>query len=89
MPHLLLRLKSDEPIGDELRREVTLLFSRTHLGRIYVVEVDKATAAVFRTADARRTPAQIAVMTSLSPAVVERTLRALGQIGALVTSSNE
>lgn len=89
LPHLLLRLKSDEPIGDELRREVTLLFSRTHLGRIYVVEVDEATAAVFHTVDPGRSPAQIAAMTSLSAAVVEQTLRALGEIGALVSSSHE
>jgi len=34
LPNLLLRLKSAEPTGQELRREVTLLFSRTHLGRI-------------------------------------------------------
>ena len=89
LPNLLLRLKSGEPTGQELRREVTLLFSRTHLGRIYVVEVDEATAAVFHAADARRGPAQIAAMTSLSAAVVQQTLRALGQIGAVVASSPE
>ncbi len=89
LPHLLPRLKSGEPAGQELRREVTLLFSRTHLGRIYVVEVDEATTAVFHAADARRSPAQIAAATSLSAAVVRQTLRALGQIGAVVASSPE
>jgi hypothetical protein len=89
LPNLLLRLKSGEPAGQELRREVTLLFSRTHLGRIYVVEVDEATAAVFHAADARRSPAQIAATTSLSAAVVQQTLRALGQIGAVVAASPE
>jgi hypothetical protein len=59
------------------------------LGRIYVVEVDKATAAVFHTVDPGRSPAQIAAMTSLSAAVVEQSLRALGEIGALVSSSHE
>ena len=89
LPNLLLRLKSGEPTGQELRREVTLLFSRTHLGRIYVVEVDEATTAVFHAADGRRSPAQIAATTALSAAIVHQTLRALGQIGAVVASSPE
>lgn len=89
LPDLLPRLKSDEPIGEELRRQVTLLFSRTHLGRIYVVEGDEATAAVFRAANSGRTPAQIAATTSLSAAVVRQTLRALAQIGAVVASFPE
>lgn len=89
LPDLLPRLKPDEPIGEELQREVTLLFSRTHRGRIYVVEVDDATAAVFHAADARRSPAQIAAMTSHSAVVVQHTLRALEQIGAVVASSQE
>jgi hypothetical protein len=89
LPHLLSRLKSDEPIGEELRREVTLLFSRTHLGRIYVVEVDEATAAVFHAVQSGHGPAQIAATTSLSAAVVQQTVRALEQIGAVVASSQE
>src|SRR5690349_23975103 len=89
LPNLLLRLKSAEPTGQELRREVTLLFSRTHLGRIYVVEVDEATTAVFHAVDGRRSPAQIAATTSLSAAVVQQVLRALAQVGAVVASSTE
>jgi len=87
LPNLLLRLKSAEPTGQELRREVTLLFSRTHLGRIYVVEVDEATTAVFHAADGRRSPAQIAATTALSAAVVQQVLRGLAQVGAVVASS--
>ena len=89
LPNLLPRLKSGEPAGRELRREVTLLFSRTHLGRIYVVEVDEATTAVFYAADGRRSPAQIAASTSLSAAVVQQVLRGLAQVGAVVASSPE
>ncbi len=89
LPRLLQRLKSNEPIGGELRREATLLFSRTHLGRIYVVEVDEATAAVFRTVNSGRSPAQIAATTSLSAAIVQQSLLALAQIGAVVASSQE
>jgi hypothetical protein len=89
LPNLLLRLKSAEPAGEGLRRKVTLLFSRTHLGRIYVVEVDEATTAVFHAADGRRSPAQIAAITALSAALVQQTLRALGHVGAVVASSTE
>ena len=89
LPTLLPRLKSGEPAGQELRREVTLLFSRTHLGRIYVAEVDEATAAVFHAADGRRSPAQIAAISALSSGVVQQTLRALSQVGAVVASSAE
>lgn len=89
LPNLLPRLKSGEPAGQELRREVTLLFSRNHLGRIYVVEVDEATTAVFYAADGRRSPAQIAATSALSSGVVKQTLRALAQVGAIVASSAE
>ena|SRR5579864_9128920 len=89
LPNILPRLKSGEPIGQELRREVTLLFSRTHLGRIYVVEVDEATTAVFHAADGRLSPAQIAASTSLSAAVVQQVLRGLAQVGAVVASFPE
>jgi hypothetical protein len=89
LPDLLPRLKAGAPIGEDLHRDVSLLFSRTHLGRIYVVEVDETTAAVFRAAHAGRSPAQIAATTSLSAAVVQRTLTALAQIGAVVVSYPE
>lgn len=89
LPHLLQRLKSNEPIGGELRREVTLLFSRTHSGRIYVVELDEAMAAVFHAADARRSVAQIAAASSLSVPVVQQTLLALAQIGAVIAPFQE
>jgi hypothetical protein len=86
LPVLLSRLKAGDPLGDELRKDVTLLFSRTHLGRIYVVEVDEATAAVFHACHAQRTPAQIAQATSLPLATIEQTQTALAQLGAVVTS---
>lgn len=89
LPQLLLRLKAEETIGDDLPGEVTLLFSRTPHGRIYVAEVDPATAAVFHAADGRRSPAAIAESTSLSLPVVEHILGGLEELGALVTSSEK
>jgi hypothetical protein len=87
LPELLLCLKSGVAMRAELRREVTLLFSRTALGRIYVMEVDEATAAVFRGASARLSPAQITETTSLPAATVQQALTALAQVGALATLS--
>lgn len=89
LPQLLLRLQADEANGDDLRCQVTLLFSRTPHGRIYVAEVDQATAAIFHAADGRRSPAAIAESTSLSLPMVERTLGGLEELGALVTSSKK
>lgn len=89
LPELLLRLKSGETTGDELRREVTLLFSRTRWGRIYVVEVDAGTAAVFHAARAQIASSQIAETTLLPAATVQQTLTALAQVGALTASSLE
>lgn len=89
LPELLLRLKSGAATGDELRREVTLLFSRTRWGRIYVVEVDAGTAAVFYAALTHFAPSQIAEATSLPAATVQQALTALAQVGALAASSLE
>jgi hypothetical protein len=87
LPELLLRLKSGAAMSAELHVEVTLLFSRTGSGRIYVVEVDADTAAVFHGAGARLSPAQIAETTSLPAATVQHALAALAQVGALATLS--
>lgn len=89
LPQLLLRLKADEATGDDLRCQLTLLFSRTPHGRIYVAEIDQATAAIFQAADGRCSPAAIAASTSLSLSVVEPILGGLEELGALVTSSKK
>ncbi len=87
LPALLPELKTGQPAAGHLPQEVILLFSRTPQGRIYVVEVDDSTAAVFRAADARLSPRQVAEAVSLPAEFVQRTLVALVRIGALVTSS--
>lgn len=89
LPHLLRRLKAGEAIGDDLRREVTLLFSRTPHGRIYVLEVDGATAAIFHAADGSRDGSAIAQSSSLPLPLVQQTLAALQQAGALTSSSEK
>ena len=87
LPALLPELKTGQPAAACLPQEIILLFSRTTQGRIYVVEVDDSTAAVFRAADVRLSARHIAEAISQPAEFVQRTLAALVRIGALVTSS--
>ena len=89
LPDLLLRLKAEEAVNDDLRQAVTLLFSRTPHGRIYVVEVDEITAAIFNAVDGQSNPTAIAQAASLPASQVEQSLAALAQIGAVLTSSEK
>jgi len=89
LPDLLLRLKAEEAVNDDFRQEVTLLFSRTPHGRIYVVEVDEITAAIFNAVDGQSNPTAIAQAASLPASQVEQSLAALAQIGAVLTSSEK
>ena len=83
LPEMLPRLRSGEPGGDDLRRESTLLFSRTHMGRIYVVEVEAAMERIFTAVDGLRTAEQIAGAAGVSPDSARRMLAALANIGAV------
>jgi len=83
LPEMLPRLRAGEAIGDDLRREVTLLFSRTHAGRVYVVEVEPELERVFRATDGQRSVDEISAEAVVP---VERTtaiLRSLAEIGAV------
>ncbi|MGH9508414.1 MAG: hypothetical protein ACRD2Q_05825 [Terriglobales bacterium] len=83
LPEVLERLRSGQPVGDDLRRECTLLFSRTHLGKIFVVELEKDSAAVFRSTNGFRTPEQIASTASVPLEAVVPLLGLFAEIGAV------
>ena len=83
LPQMLPRLRAGELIGDDLQRETTLLFSRTHAGRIYVVEVEPTMEQVFRAVDGRRTVDQIADAAGISTAETRAMLASLANIGAV------
>jgi hypothetical protein len=68
---------------------VTLLFSRTQHGRIYVLELDTTTAAIFHAVDGRRDAALVAQAASLPLTLVQHTLAALEQAGALTSSTGK
>ncbi len=83
LPEVLERLRSGQPIEDDLRRECTLLFSRTHLGKVVVVEVEKDAAAVFRSTNGFRTAEQIAAAAGVPVEAVAPLLEQFVEIGAV------
>ena len=83
LPEMLPRLRRAETVGEEFRRSVTLLFSRTHMGKIYVVELDSNTAAVFGAADGSRTVEQIAETAGVAIQQAGEALNNLAQVGAV------
>jgi hypothetical protein len=83
LPEMLPRLRAGAAIDDDLRREATLLFSRTHAGRIYVVEVEPAMERVFRATDGRRTVEEIAEAARVPSKQAATLLASLDNIGAL------
>ena len=83
LPQMLPRIRAGELIGDDRQRETTLLFSRTHAGRIYVVEVESALEDIFRAVDGRRTVEQIADAAGVSTATARAMLALLANIGAV------
>jgi hypothetical protein len=84
LPEILARLKSAQNIGDDLKKDVLLLFSRTGGGKIYVVEIEESSELVWRHTEGSRTAEQIAAAASLPVQTVQDTLQALSQIGAVV-----
>lgn len=83
LAEMLPRLRKGEPVGEESHRAVTLLFARTHMGKIYVVELDESTAAVFHATDGSRTVERIAEAAGVPLPQAEEALGNLAQIGAV------
>ncbi len=83
LPQMLERLRSGQPIEEDLRRECTLLFSRTHLGKIFVVELEKDAAAVFRSTNGFRTPEQIAAAAGVPAEAAVALLEQFVELGAV------
>lgn len=83
LPEMLPRLRAGAALGDDLRREVTLLFSRTEAGRIYVVEMEVTMARVFHATDGVRSVEEIAKSVGSGVQPVRQALAALVEIGAV------
>lgn len=89
MPELLRRIKTKQPVGDELRKPTTLLFSRTRGGKIYVMEVDAAAASIFVAVDGKRDETAIARAAGIEPGAARSIINSLVEIGALVSPQEE
>jgi len=83
LPEMLPRLRAGEAIGDDLRCEATLLFARTHAGRIYVVEVEPELERVFRATDGHRAAKEIAEAAGVPVEQIHSMLVSLAGIGAV------
>ena len=83
LPEMLPRLRAGDPIGDDLERQTTLLFSRTHSGRIYVVEIEPTLGKIFCAVDGQRTVDEIAEAVGISTADARILLTSLANIGAV------
>jgi len=86
LPQLLGRLKSNQLPADVTQRSISLLFSRTREGRIYVVEIEGATAEVFRCINGGRSMEEVAAIANVTPAACQSILMSLEQIGAVLGS---
>lgn len=84
IPELLLHLRGERIDSANIAGDATLLFSRTHHGKIYVVELDENTAAVFAAVVERRSVPEMANAIALPVEEIQRILVALSDIGAVV-----
>ena len=85
IPELLQHIKAKRPTEEagDLNRPVTLLFSRTHVGKIFVMEVDPPMAAVFDAVDGAHSVAEISERTAMPLLAVEESLQSLKEVGAV------
>lgn len=83
IPELLSRLRTEQNVGEVERKKVTLLFSRTSHGKVFVAEVDSKTRAVFKLIDGQRSLNQIAAVCDLAPEEFQRIIADLFEIGAI------
>ncbi len=84
MPQLLARIREkNKDLNGVPRRQLTLLFSRPREGNVYVIELERPVAAVFRFTNGMRKKEQIAEAAGMSLDEVDAILRALAEIGAV------
>ena len=88
-PELLTCLRSGKPLPNTVRGSTTLLFSRTPHGRIYVVELDARTEAVFRAILRGQDLRQLASNEDWALDEMNQTLQTLHTIGAVTSGFAE
>jgi hypothetical protein len=84
VPSLVERLNARDKNYQDLRRNLTLLFSRGTEGKIYVVDVGAPVEKVFRATNGLRTLDQIAATAAMRLEEAKGVLQALAGVGAVV-----
>jgi len=84
LPELLQRLRVGQSLAVDLRGEVTLLFSRTNHGKIYVVETDDSSVAIFAAIDGIKTQEEMARACAIPVDETRRILSTFSDIGTVV-----
>ena len=88
IPDIMEKLKNGQDVG-ALRAPTTLLFSRTHHGRIYVVQLDLTASAVIRAVNGSRDVSEIAEQAAISHEETSRVLDDLIRISAVSSPVSE
>ena len=88
IPEIVEKLKHGE-IPHSRGVSTTLLFSRTHHGRIYVVQLDAIARAIMHAVNGTRQLADIAAWVGLSETETTRVLNDLIRISAVLPPTNE
>jgi len=84
IPELLESLRSSEAPSRIFQREVTLLFSRTPHGRIYVAELESEMRSILESVDGTSSVDEIAQFAEVSPQEARDSLSRLAELGAVV-----
>jgi hypothetical protein len=87
IPELLECLRTGRSLADDFRAEVALLFSRTHHGKIYIVEADESAIMVFLATDGRKSSEEIATSCGIWVEETRRILSTLSDIGSIVLAA--
>jgi len=84
IPELLVSLRRGNDVAHLSDKGVTLLFSRTMHGKIYVVEPDEKSSSIFRSVDGKNCGQKIALAAGVPQEEIQRILTTLSDIGSVV-----
>lgn len=88
IPELLASFRRGDGSSHISYTSVTLLFSRSMHGKIYVVEPDEKTLAVFRSVDGKSSQQRVASTAAVPQEEIHRILTSLSDIGSVVLPTN-
>jgi len=89
MPELVESLRSHEVSRENVQGEVTLLFSRTPHGKIYVAELESATRSILESIDDASSIDDIAQCAGVSSPEARHSVSRLAELGAVVMPSTD